>query len=305
MGEKDIQGKRLGPLQIYNLDRLQDKDKIMGTVLDQEIMAYASDQNETSFVEERRGVLTLVFQLLDLDSKHLQKDKLLKVTPMTFVLADDILFILTNNRTEGLLEEVLDSLDLDKTARHILYQLLTLFTKDYFQLMEDISQKREELIVDLRKRPNKENLKELANLQSGSVHILMGAEQNSDVLADIKDLPSHRSSDEEEKEQLRDTIIEVKQLSNMCTLHARILEQLASSYNNVLSNNLNDNVTTLTIVSIGLSMLATVTSFYGMNVKLPFAKVDSIWIWVLIVTGMVAIICIFIMRSFVKREHDD
>ncbi|MCK1231744.1 magnesium transporter CorA family protein [Streptococcus uberis] len=262
-----------------NSDQLEESRQALSAYdfLDDEVLAYASDENETSFVEETNGRLTVVYQLLDYQEVSI---------------------------TKGLLDAVTDSVDMTQAPKHILFQYLTLFTKGYFHLMEDLTKERDHLIQDLRKRPTKRNLKGLANLQSGSVYVMMGSKQNSDMISDFEKLPSFEASDDQVKEQLRDTQIEARQLSNMISLHARILEQLASSYNNVLSNNLNENVTTLTIISIGISILATVTSFYGMNVKLPFAKHDPVWAIILLVTSLVAIVAIFVMIRYVKKEHD-
>ncbi|MFL4359196.1 magnesium transporter CorA family protein [Streptococcus uberis] len=289
-----------------NSDQLEESRQALSAYdfLDDEVLAYASDENETSFVEETNGRLTVVYQLLDYQEVSITKGDIPRIRPMTFVVADQKLVILYNQQTKRLLDAVTDSVDMTQAPKHILFQYLTLFTKGYFHLMEDLTKERDHLIQDLRKRPTKRNLKGLANLQSGSVYVMMGSKQNSDMLADFEKLPSFEASDAEVKEQLRDTQIEARQLSNMISLHARILEQLASSYNNVLSNNLNENVTTLTIISIGISILATVTSFYGMNVKLPFAKHDPVWAIILLVTSLVAIVAIFVMIRYVKKEHD-
>lgn len=96
------------------------------------------------------------------------------------------------------------------------------------------------------------------------------------------------------KMQLQDAIIEARQLSNMCSLNSQVFQEL-SSYNNVLSNNLNDNVTTLTIISIGISIIAMVTSFYGMNVKLPFDSVDAVWVLIILITTIITIMLSIVM----------
>ncbi|MGT2886979.1 magnesium transporter CorA family protein [Streptococcus didelphis] len=297
-------GNQVTIINLEDLSTSQFEELRQEDIIDKEVLAYAQDENETSFVEETEGRLTVVYQLLDKQKLSMKAGDIPQIEPMTFLVTDQDLFILHNNKTAPLLEDVVDKVDLDKEPKHILFQLLTLFTKEYFTFMEGINAERDYLIKDLRRRPNRKNLKGLANLQSGSVYILMGAMQNSHMLDDIKDLPNYNSFSHESKEQLRDTMIEAKQLSNMCSLHSRILEQLASSYNNVLSNNLNENVTTLTIISIGISLLATVTSFYGMNVKLPFAKIDIVWFLILLITSIVALISIIIMKIFVARHHN-
>ncbi|WP_274603085.1 CorA family divalent cation transporter, partial [Streptococcus agalactiae] len=90
----------------------------------------------------------------------------------------------------------------------------------------------------------------------------------------------------------------------MCSLNSQVFQELSSSYNNVLSNNLNDNVTTLTIISIGISIIAMVTSFYGMNVKLPFDSVDAVWVLIILITTIITIMLSIVMYIYVHKEDN-
>ena len=59
-----------------------------------------------------------------------------------------------------------------------------------------------------------------------------------------------------EKEQFDDAMIEARQLVYMTELNSQVLQQLSSSYNNILNNNLNDNLTTLTILEALLAVFS-------------------------------------------------
>ncbi|WP_221912966.1 magnesium transporter CorA family protein [Streptococcus halichoeri] len=295
-------------LRIINLAELSQDEKnqlISKQLVTKEILAYAQDRHEASFTEKNEAFLTVVYQVLEQAVVPFHIGDIPKFHPLTFVLNAECLVLLTTPLTHSMSVLMAEQIDQTQSPRHMLYQLLTLFTKQYFALMDDITQHRDHLIKDLRKRPNKHNLAVLANLQSGSVYLLMGSKQNSEMLNDLKALSQDDDDLEVEKEQLTDALIEARQLSNMCSLHTRILEQLASSYNNVLSNRLNDNVTVLTIISVGLAIISAVTSFYGMNVKLPFAKIDVVWLLILLITSLFALIAMVAMRRFVNHDHDD
>ncbi|VTS12709.1 magnesium transporter CorA family protein [Streptococcus pseudoporcinus] len=293
-------------LKVINVDHLSTDDKQLLMSLGdlgQDVLDYAQDSNETAFVKEQDGWLVLVYQLLEDKIVSLKAGNIPKIMPMTFVVSSQSLLILETDETTQLLAKVIDRVNLSQEPKEIMLQLLTLFTKSYFTEVEAMGKERDYLMNQLRQRATKKNLTELANLQSGSVYVMMGSQQNGDMLADFQELPSYDSFSERVKAKLRDTVIEVKQLSNMCSLHTRILEQLASSYNNVLSNRLNDNVTSLTIFTIGLTVITTVTSFYGMNVKLPFAGVDIVWLLILIITIIIALILMHFLRRFVNDGH--
>ncbi|VGT78448.1 Zinc transport protein zntB [Streptococcus pyogenes] len=254
-------------------------------------------------MEENKEKLTIVFQILDRQEESYHPNHIPRVIPITLFLNDQSLYILGHDHSLTLIEEVFPDLDESRSPRHLVFQLLTAFTKQYVPLMDEIAQQRDKLIEALRQKANKTNLESLANLQSGTVYILMGSKQNEQMLAELKDMPGQQDLEEDEAEQLRDAIIEARQLSNMCDLNTRVLKEISSSYNNVLSNNLNNNVTSLTIFSIGISIIAMVTSFYGMNVKLPFAKVDSVWFWIVLTTSLVALLIMVVMYWYVHKRN--
>ncbi|HEP1499036.1 Zinc transport protein zntB [Streptococcus pyogenes] len=298
--------KASSAITLINLDQLTEHDQealVSEGLIDAEVFDYAKDKNETSFMEENKEKLTIVFQILDRQEESYHPNHIPRVIPITLFLNDQSLYILGHDHSLTLIEEVFPDLDESRSPRHLVFQLLTAFTKQYVPLMDEIAQQRDKLIEALRQKANKTNLESLANLQSGTVYILMSSKQNEQMLAELKDMPGQQDLEEDEAEQLRDAIIEARQLSNMCDLNTRVLKEISSSYNNVLSNNLNNNVTSLTIFSIGISIIAMVTSFYDMNVKLPFAKVDSVWFWIVLTTSLVALLIMVVMYWYVHKRN--
>lgn len=219
-------------------------------------------------------------------------------------MKEDGLFVLANHKNINLVKKALNRVEKVDSPKHLLLSLVTVFSKQYFDVLDTISEERDKLINDLRKRPNKSNLARLANLQSGTVHLMMGTKQNFEMLTDLQNIEQDKENTRNEKIQLQDAIIEARQLSNMCSLNSQVFQELSSSYNNVLSNNLNDNVTTLTIISIGISIIAMVTSFYGMNVKLPFDSVDAVWVLINLITTIITIMLSIVMYIYVHKEDN-
>lgn len=64
-------------------------------------------------------------------------------------------------------------------------------------------------------------------------------------------------------------------------------------------------MTNLTILSLGLAIVTAVSSFYGMNIKLPFAKVDIVWLLITLISSVFAFVCMIWMRKYVNKDHDD
>ncbi|HGD3088183.1 TPA: magnesium transporter CorA family protein [Streptococcus agalactiae] len=282
--------------EIINVDDLSLQEE---RFLPSELLAYARDENESSFVRDIEGHLTLVYQLLDTQGHVDDVRHVPRVIPVTLFLKEDGLFVLANHKNINLVKKALNRVEKVDSPKHLLLSLVTAFSKQYFDVLDTISEERDKLINDLRKRPNKSNLARLANLQSGTVHLMMGTKQNFEMLTDLQNIEQDKENTRNEKMQLQDAIIEARQLSNMCSLNSQVFQEL-SSYNNVLSNNLNDNVTTLTIISI----IAMVTSFYGMNVKLPFDSVDAVWVLIILITTIITIMLSIVMYIYVHKEDN-
>ena len=97
-------------------------------------------------------------------------------------------------------------------------------------------------------------------------------------------------------------MIEARQLVSMTELNSQVLQQLSSSYNNILNNNLNDNLTTLTILEALLAVLAVVTGFFGMNVPLPFTNDPNAWIYISIASFVLWLILSRILRWIAHKR---
>ena len=100
------------------------------------------------------------------------------------------------------------------------------------------------------------------------------------------------------REQFDDAMIEAHQLASMTDLTSQILQQLSASYNNILNNNLNDNLTTLTIISV----LVVVTGFFGMNVPLPLTDELHAWIYISLASAGLWIVLSLVLRKIAKKS---
>ena len=72
---------------------------------------------------------------------------------------------------------------------------------------------------------------------------------------------------EDDKDLLEDVFIEIRQAIEMCTIYSNILNGTMDTYGNVIANNMNIVMRTLTVVAIVLALPTIVFSFYGMNVE--------------------------------------
>jgi magnesium transporter len=75
---------------------------------------------------------------------------------------------------------------------------------------------------------------------------------------------------EEERDYLKDLIIDNSQAYEMANIYTNILSSSLDAYASIISNNQNVVLKRLTYVTIALQVPILVASIYGMNVPLPF-----------------------------------
>ena len=91
-------------------------------------------------------------------------------------------------------------------------------------------------------------------------------------------------------------MIEFKQATEMCNIYSNIISSTMDNFSNVISNNLNIVMKTLTIITIVMSIPNMIFGYYGMNVTgLP---VPNFW-FPLVVT---AVLCVFTTFIFIKKD---
>ena len=245
--------------------------------IDKETIEYAMDKNERAHMDYNRenGTITFIYNVLDLE-----KDKeYYETIPMTFIVQDTRLVTISNQDNAYIIEQMVRYLEShgELSIYKLLFAGLEMISNAYYPIIDRLDKHKDELNRLLRKTTTTKNLYALSDLETGMVYLVAAAKQNRMLLEHIKAHAIYRRMNDVEKEQFDDAMIEARQLVSMTELISNVLQQLSGSYNNILNNNLNDNLTTLTIISVLLAVLAVITGFFGMNLKLPFTH--SVFGW--------------------------
>lgn len=266
-------------LDIEKIKNLEDLSEIYG--LDKETIEYALDKNERAHMDYNRenGTVTFIYNVLDLE-----KDKdYYEAIPMTFIVENKRMITISNHKNAYVIDQMLAYLDSHESLSiyKFLFASLEIISNAYYPIIEKMDKSKDEVNSLLRQRTTKKNLFALSDLETGMVYLTAAAKQNRLLLEHIQSHALYRRFNDVEREQFDDAMIEAHQLVSMTDLISQVLQQLSSSYNNILNNNLNDSLTVLTIISVLLAVLAVITGFFGMNVPLPFTEEPNAWIYIL------------------------
>ena len=264
--------------------------------IDQETIEYALDKNERAHMDYNRenGTVTFIYNVLDMEKEK----EYYETIPMTFIVQGPRLVTISNRDNAYIIAQMERYVDAHESLStfKLLFAGLEMISNAYYPIIERLDKHKDEITRLLRKTTTSKNLYALSDVETGMVYLASAAKQNRMLLEHIKAHLIYRQFDDVEKEQFDDAMIEARQLVYMTELNSQVLQQLSSSYNNILNNNLNDNLTTLTILEALLAVLAVVTGFFGMNVPLPFTNDPNAWIYI-----SVASFVLWLMLSRILR----
>ncbi len=270
--------------------------------IDQETIEYALDKNERAHMDYNRenGTVTFIYNVLDMEKEK----EYYETIPMTFIVQGPRLVTISNRDNAYIIAQMERYVDAHESLStfKLLFAGLEMISNAYYPIIERLDKHKDEITRLLRKTTTSKNLYALSDVETGMVYLASAAKQNRMLLEHIKAHLIYRQFDDVEKEQFDDAMIEARQLVYMTELNSQVLQQLSSSYNNILNNNLNDNLTTLTILEALLAVLAVVTGFFGMNVPLPFTNDPNAWIYISVSSFVLWLILSRILRWIAHKR---
>jgi len=143
----------------------------------------------------------------------------------------------------------------------ILFRNATLYLL-YLRSIEKISNKIEN---ELQKSMKNKELSQLLKLEKSLVYFSTSLKSNESVLEKMLKLDAIKKF-EEDQDLLDDVIIENKQAIEMTNIYSSILNGMMGVFASIISNNLNNVMKTLTIITIALAVPTMISGFFGMNV---------------------------------------
>lgn len=173
--------------------------------------------------------------------------------------------------------------------------------KRFSYSLKQIDKKSLRLQAELHKSMRNQELIELLGLQDSLVYFSTSLSANASVYGRMS-RTSGVASNEEYQDVFDDILIESRQAVEMCSIYRDILKTTMDAFSSVISNNVNNVVKRLTIITILVAIPTLIAGLLGMNVKLPFGM-DSVtgsewefWIILGVCVVLTALISILLVR---------
>ena len=269
----------------------------LGIPLD--FITYSLDIDERPRIErEDDGTRLIILRIpMEFDA---DADLPFNTVPMGIITTDNFIVTVCKFDTD-LLNDFINgrsrSFSTGKRNRMLLLILLRTAARylDYLrQINKNVDHLEDQLTLSMR---NKELL-ELLKYQKCLVYFTTALKANQLILEHLNKTHTFRAFEEDE-DLLEDVITENQQAIEMTAISNDILSSMMDAFASIISNNLNVVMKFLASITIVLSIPTIVTSFFGMNVNLPFAAHPLAFLFVI---GIFVGICLLVIYIFIKRD---
>lgn len=184
-----------------------------------------------------------------------------------------------------------------KRYRFILRFLLGVASR-YLSFLREINKATDSIEDRLQNSVKNKEVLELLKYQKSLVYFVSALRANELLLQRLQRMQLFRQFPEDE-DLLEDVITENEQAIEMTEISSNILSSTLDAFTSIISNNLNVIMKFLASFTIVLSIPTIVTSFYGMNVALPFMDHPFAYLFVIAIFMGISFLVIYV---FMKRD---
>jgi magnesium transporter len=278
-----------------DLDRLEKEFGIDGELLN-DIM----DADEQSRIEKEDEYVSIIIRIPVYDEAY---EVAYYTLPLGIILFPDK--VVTVCQRSG---DMLDSL-LRNRIRGFNIKNRTLFVLNllgraaftFLKTLKELNKHTNVIERELQKSVKNNELIQLLSVQKSLVYVTTSVKTNELLLEKLEKTSIIRFKGEE-REILDDVTTENKQAIEMANIYSSILTGTMDAFASVISNNLNIVMKRLTIVSIVLMIPTLITSFFGMNVSLPFQESGRATIGILVISLLASILGAVLLTTEIKKR---
>ena len=192
--------------------------------------------------------------------------------PLGMIVVRDDFFITVSLRKNKIIEDFekrkIKNFQTYKKSRFI-FQILYLNSSYYLTHLKQINKETEIAEYILKNSMRNKELLKLLSLEKSLVYFTTSLKSNELVMEKTMKGKIIKLYEDDE-DILEDAIIENRQAIEMAKIYSDILNGTMDAYASIISNNLNGVMKTLTSITIVLAVPTMISSFWGMNVPVPF-----------------------------------
>ena len=260
----------------------------------------ALDYEEKARIDTEEDDNTILF-VIDVPVIEKSEDNEMYTTmPLGMIVVRDDFFITVSLRKNKIIEDFekrkIKNFQTYKKTRFI-FQIFYLNSSYFLNYLKQINKETEIAEYILKNSMKNKELLKLLSLEKGLVYFATSLKSNEIVMEKTMRGKIVKLYDDDE-DILEDAIIENRQAIEMAQIYTNILNGTMDAYASIISNNLNGVMKFLTSITIVLAIPTMISSFWGMNVQLPFENSPIGFI----IMVLIAVVLTLVVTWWLKRK---
>jgi len=241
--------------------------KLLELGIPQDYITYSLDIDERARTERENGEHLILLRVSFFESETADIPYI--TIPLGIVLTDHYIVTICRQENEVVQEMTrLRDLSTVKRNRFVLRLLLRAATR-YLTHLRQITKAVDALEDQLQKSTRNKEVLELLKYQKSLTLFTTALKSHELMMKRLQQSQMFREFEEDE-DLLEDVLTETQQAIEMTNISSNILSNMMDAFASIISNNLNAVMKFLASITIIVSLPTLITSFYGMNVRLPF-----------------------------------
>ncbi len=244
------------------------------------------DENELPRIEKEKDTVIVIIRIPHrIDTKY---GPAFTTYPLGVVITDGVIITICNKENEVIDSFVKGKVKQFYTSKRVRFLLQLLNRTNYYftVYLRYIEHMIEQTKEHLPKSAGNREIMMLLEMQKSLQYFSIATVANNSVMQRIisgRLLPMYKN----DQDILEDIIIDNRQTIQMISLYSQLLTNFMNGYSSIVSNNLNNIMKFLTSITILLAIPTIISSYYGMNVNLPFQTSQSAF-WLIMVISVIA-----------------
>ncbi len=260
----------------------------------------ALDYEEKARIDTEEDDNTILFVIdVPVIEKNEEND-MYSTMPLGMIVVRDDFFITVSLRKNKVIEDFekrkIKNFQTYKKTRFI-FQIFYLNSSYFLNYLKQINKETEIAEYILKNSMKNKELLKLLSLEKGLVYFATSLKSNEIVMEKTMRGKIVKLYDDDE-DILEDAIIENRQAIKMAQIYTNILNGTMDAYASIISNNLNGVMKFLTSITIVLAIPTMISSFWGMNVKLPFENSPLGFV----IMVFIAVVLTLVVTWWLKRK---
>lgn len=259
-------------ISLVNPSEIEIKKVCENVNIQEDFIRDALDSEEKARIDKEDDDGTTLFVVdVPIIEKNEEND-VYTTMPLGMIVVRDDFFITISLRKNKIIEDFekrkIKNFQTYKKSK-LIFQILYLNSSYYLAYLKQINKETEIAEYILKNSMKNKELLKLLSLEKSLVYFTTSLKSNELVMEKTmrgKIIKLY----EEDEDILEDAITENRQAIEMAKIYSDILNGTMDAYASIISNNLNGVMKFLTSITIVLAIPTMISSFWGMNVNLPF-----------------------------------